>query len=56
VLGYGDLQVGQQLEIVAESELLVAFGDGIEHDRLPIAWGQRLLVGTASSRLALVTG
>ncbi len=56
VLGYGDLRAGQQLELVAESELLVAFGDGIEHDRLPIGWGQRLTVGTAASRLALVTG
>ena len=34
VLGYGDLQPGQHLELVAESELLVAFGDGIENDRL----------------------
>jgi hypothetical protein len=56
VLGYGDLQAGQQLELVAESELLVAFGDGIEHDRLPIGWGQRLTVGTAASRLSLVSG
>jgi hypothetical protein len=56
VLGYGDLQAGQQLELVAESELLVAFGDGIEHDRLPNGWGQRLTVGTAASRLSLVSG
>jgi hypothetical protein len=54
VLGFGDLQPGQQLELVAESELLVAFGDGIENDRLSVGWGQRLTVGTAASRLALV--
>jgi hypothetical protein len=54
VLEYGDLAPGQHLELVAESELLVAFGDGIENDRLPITWGQRLTVGTAASRLSLV--
>jgi NAD kinase len=54
VLGYGALQAGQPLELVAESELLVAFGDGIEHDRLSIAWGQHLTVATSSHRLALV--
>ena len=54
VLEYGALAAGQQLELVAESELLVAFGDGIEHDRLPVGWGQRLTVGTSTHRLALV--
>jgi NAD kinase len=56
VLEFGDLKASQRLELVAESELLVAFGDGIEHDRLSIAWGQRLTVGTSAHRLALVTG
>jgi NAD kinase len=54
VLEFGALAAGQQLEIAAESELLVAFGDGIENDRLPIAWGQRLTVAAAASRLSLV--
>lgn len=54
-LEYGALQASQRLELVAESELLVAFGDGIEHDRLSIAWGQHLTVGTSTHRLALVT-
>lgn len=54
-LAFGDLAAGEQLELVAESELLVAFGDGIEHDRLPIGWGQRLTVGASAHRLALVT-
>jgi hypothetical protein len=54
-LEFGALQASQRLELVAESELLVAFGDGIEHDRLSIAWGQHLTVGTSAHRLALVT-
>lgn len=54
-LSFGMLTTGQQLDLVAESELLVAFGDGIEHDRLQIAWGQRLTVGASERRLALVT-
>jgi hypothetical protein len=56
VLEFGDLKASQRLELVAESELLVAFGDGIEHDRLSITWGQHLTVGTSAHRLALVTG
>lgn len=54
ILGFGELQASQRLELVAESELLVAFGDGIEHDRLSIGWGQHLSVGTSAHRLALV--
>ncbi len=55
VLEFGALQASERLELVAESELLVVFGDGIEDDRLSIAWGQHLTVGTSSHRLALVT-
>ena len=53
-LSFGALAAGERLEIVAESELLVAFGDGIERDRLSIAWGQRLAVAASDRRLALV--
>ncbi|MEO5920199.1 MAG: hypothetical protein ABIQ01_03570 [Pseudolysinimonas sp.] len=53
-LSSGDLADGQQLELVAESDLLVTFGDGIEHDRLSISWGQRLRVGLGDHRLNLV--
>lgn len=53
-LTYGDLPEGHQLEVVAESDLLVTFGDGIEHDRLSINWGQRLRVGVTDERLNLV--
>lgn len=50
----GELDDDGRLEIVAESDLLVAFGDGIEHDRLSIGWGQRLQVGVSEHRLHLV--
>jgi NAD kinase len=53
-LSAGDLGDGEQLELVAESDLLVAFGDGIERDRLSISWGQRLRVGASTHRLNLV--
>ncbi len=55
-LGFGLLDAGQTLELTAESELLVAFGDGIERDRLSIAWGQRLTVARSDHRLTLVIG
>ncbi|MEO8095317.1 MAG: hypothetical protein ABI632_10330 [Pseudolysinimonas sp.] len=53
-LSFGDLTDGEQLELVAESELLVAFGDGIERDRLSVGWGQLLRVGVSDHRLNLV--
>lgn len=53
-LSFGDLLEGQALELVAESELLVAFGDGIERDRLSIGWGQQVHVGASAHRLKLV--
>ena len=53
-LSSGDLQSGESLELVAESDLLVAFGDGIERDRLSISWGQHLTVGASTHRLNLV--
>jgi hypothetical protein len=34
----------------------VAFGDGIESDRIELLWGQRLKIGLAKIRLNLIVG
>jgi len=51
----GELR-GAALEIKVEIETdgLVAFGDGIESDRLDLAWGQTVRVGVAERQLSLV--
>ncbi len=49
--------IDQDERLVVTSEIEeggVAFGDGIEHDRLSIGWGQQLTIGVASTRLRLV--
>jgi len=50
----GVLRVGEELSLVAESDRLVLFGDGIETDAVPVTWGQRVTVSRASSHLHLV--
>jgi hypothetical protein len=50
----GLLGHGAGLTLRAESEHLVVFGDGIETDRLDVAWGQTVTVAQAPSRLQLV--
>jgi hypothetical protein len=50
----GLLDAGQRLEITAQADGLVAFADGIESDRLTLAYGQRITVGAAERRLCLV--
>ncbi|MFZ0159832.1 MAG: hypothetical protein WAL50_12445 [Kineosporiaceae bacterium] len=40
----GVLDAGESLEIVVSTDALVVFGDGLEHDHLTAAWGQRVLV------------
>jgi hypothetical protein len=51
----GELASGHALTIIAETDGLVAFGDGIESDRLILSWGQELQIHIAdrSLRLAL---
>lgn len=44
-----------RLSVVAESDRLVVFGDGIETDAVSLSWGQRLTVGLSARRLRLVT-
>jgi hypothetical protein len=44
----------QALEVVVESDRLIAFGDGIETDSLSLSWGQTVRIGLADERLRLV--
>lgn len=39
--------------MVTESELLVAFGDGIETDHLSLNWGQQVSIGVAPEKTPL---
>jgi hypothetical protein len=52
----GRLGTDHTLELTAESDGLVAFADGLEADRLRLAWGQRISLSVAARHLALVTG
>jgi NAD kinase len=50
----GELEGDQLLRVIAETDGLVAFGDGIESDRLTLGWGQHLTAGLSRRRLRLV--
>ena len=49
----GELGPDDELRVVAETDGLVAFGDGIESDRLTLAWGQEARLHVADGRLRL---
>ncbi|WP_322766458.1 hypothetical protein [Frankia sp. Cr1] len=50
----GMINGSARLELLAESERMVVFGDGIETDTLTLAWGQRISVGISERYLHLV--
>ncbi|WP_433219327.1 hypothetical protein ACQP00_14895 [Dactylosporangium sp. CS-047395] len=50
----GRLGGDERLELACEGERLVVFADGLESDRLELAWGQRVSIGVAERRLNLV--
>lgn len=53
-LVHGTLSRDTTLSLTIESEGLVAFGDGIEADRLVLSWGERVDLGIAGKVLRLV--
>lgn len=50
----GALKADERLRLICESEELVVFADGVESDRLTVAWGQQVTIGLADRRLHLV--
>lgn len=50
----GVLSAGETLTLTSQTDGLVVFGDGIESDRIGLAWGQSVTVATSATKLALV--
>ena len=50
----GTLSTSQELEVTAESDRLVLFGDGIEADTVPLTWGQSARLRLAGHCLRLL--
>lgn len=51
----GALAHDQGLQVLCETDGLVLFGDGIETDRITLAWGQAVTIRAAPQRLNLVS-
>jgi hypothetical protein len=52
----GRLVPGARLVADVETDSLVVFGDGLEADRLTVAWGQSVTIGASDRVLRLVSG
>jgi len=50
----GTLSAGEEIEVTAESDQLVLFGDGVEADTLPLTWGQSARLRLADRSLHLL--
>jgi hypothetical protein len=50
----GVIEGDQSLTVLARSDSLVIFGDGMEADRIQLAWGQTVTITPASRTLRLV--
>ena len=50
----GTLEPGSELTLDVSSDALVAFGDGIEQDRIELLWGQSATISLAEQRLRLI--
>lgn len=50
----GSLTAGDVLQVTAESDHLVLFGDGVESDTVPLTWGQTARVRLAARSLRLL--
>ena len=50
----GALSAGQEIEVTAESDRLVLFGDGVESDAVPLTWGQSARLRLAGRSLCLL--
>jgi hypothetical protein len=50
----GTLRAGEDLVVVGQGDYLVAFGDGLESDRLTVTWGQQVVLRRSERVLRLV--
>jgi hypothetical protein len=50
----GVLRAGEILTLTSQTDGLVVFGDGIESDRIILAWGQSVSIATSPTTLTLV--